>query len=292
MILYNKDYSGKTVKLNERTLKIELENYFAMIKEGYEIDGKNIKSTIFASKRDAIALRNNLDCYPQLITLKRATKIRYRRNKKIFKEMKNNYIRVNFGDECFKSIDLFKEHFFRFISYNHIAFIDTKYYIEKNFDKQKCLWTKLCSNGLFNQWEWSAPFASYLEERSPVGVQEILKSIIREEYVDKSQEELLMNYFNPEPIILLLRIYEINIPFDYNNLYTYIDRTGNRTGHSLYFDTIANKDYHNYCITTIKEPIISDEDFFMIRYKLENIMQECNIEYKPKYMEYKSCWCD
>lgn len=296
--MYNlpENYAGRPVKLNERTLKIEMENYFSMIKVGYEIHGTNIKSTIFTSKRDATALRNRLDLYPQLITLKRATPLRYRRNKDIFNQMKNNYITVKFDrwiwDECFKSYDRFKEYFFQFISYNHIAFIDTKYFVrEKNFEKQKCLWMKLCSNGLFNQWEWSAPFASYLEERSPQEVQEILKSIIREEPVDRAQEDKLMEFFNNEPIILLLRIYEINILFDYNSIYAYRDRNGHRTGHSLRFDTIANKDYHNECIATIKEPIISDTDFDIIRYKLENTMRDCNIEYYKENMKYKYCWC-
>ena len=274
--------TGDMIRINRKTMKVEIENYLSMI-DGFKKENRLIRTSIFTSKANSTIMKNELMDYPQLITLKKTTPLRYETNERIVNQFMLKYETV-FFDEYFESYNRFREFFFdKISSFKNIAFIDGIYSLENDFDKQKKLWTDLCSNDLFDQWAWCAPFGSYLLEKSNTQAQEIFKRLAKGGSIGEDERHIIMHEFSNVPLILLLRVYEVGKVFDADSmLFTYY----NMPNQSLRYDEIRDK---SDCIVGLGNPVISEEDFLVIKKKLENSIIQSGMRLMEKHPTYNHC---
>jgi len=59
--------TGDMIRINRKTMKVEIENYLSMI-DGFKKENRLIRTSIFTSKANSTIMKNELMDYPQLIT--------------------------------------------------------------------------------------------------------------------------------------------------------------------------------------------------------------------------------
>lgn len=269
------NYKGNLVEISNITLKIEIENYLAMIRGFSKYNQRtdkvdNIKTAIFTSHPNAAAFFGDFYSYPKLLTLIKRTRRHYPHKEDIFEEFENH---IKSMDLYSANIQFVVEQLYERHSYNHIAFIDTIEPIKKDFDGQIALWNELTLNGIFDQWRWCAPFNRYFPDRLPLVDSNCNMT------GDESETNHFKRHFAEEPMILLLRIYEINKMFRADT-----DIRHGRIDHILNINDCRN--------IMVGNPVMQDdEEFRNYRNKLEKTINYFNM-YRghPKRIHYKYCF--
>lgn len=147
--------------VNSMTLKVEKVNAKAMI-EGFWKGSQQFYVTIFTAHENAWSIKNSFRYLPKVLTPIQRINPRYRLSQI------GASLRADYYDFAFK----------------YVAALEKIYHIRNDEN----LWKILCSNGIFDIWDWTAPFNSLKDDRGP-------------------------NKDVNDPRILLLRIYEVNYDF-------------------------------------------------------------------------------
>lgn len=148
--------------INSMTLKVEKENAKAMI-EGFYKGTTRHYVTIFVAHENAWSMKGKFRQYPKLLTTIQQINPKHKLSE-IGKSMRAGSY----------SID-----------YKYIAILKKIYHVKNNVN----LWKEICNNGLFDIWDWSAPYNNLRDDDDTD--------------IDKG-----------DPRILLLRICEIDYDFE------------------------------------------------------------------------------
>lgn len=168
------DYIGREIELNCLTLRVERENAKAMT-EGFVKNRDRHYVTVFTAHRQAWSLKNNFAEVPKLLTAKKGKPRREYRLSEIGRSLEADTYRH---------------------SARYIAVLDRILHIRNSLG----LWDELCTSGIFDIWEPSAPYNSLLTKGG-------------------SEKK--------DPMILVLRIFEIDHEFTNEEIWP-----------EQYFDTI------------------------------------------------------
>lgn len=129
------------IRINSHTLKVERENFKAMI-DGFWKNGRQYYVTIFTSHKEAKSIQNDFVHLPKVLTTKRGNP-------------RPEYPLSETG-KSLKS----KE-------YNppakYVAVLDRMLHIENNIN----IWNELCQDGIFDIWQPVAPFNSLEDKQDP-----------------------------------------------------------------------------------------------------------------------------
>lgn len=197
----------KKVILNDYSLKIEYVNAVAMT-QGFSAAGKKFYSTIFTASKFAWSLKNDFKNFPKLLTL-------LVQKQQGYAESYAGHIASLEGND---------------FMYKYIAYIDSIYHINNTME----LWERICSNGLFDIWQPTAPFNSLFGQKN----------------IKPKQD----------PMILLLRIYEIDKDFTCE--------INKAKKNSTYYHDVPEK------TANIVKPIITNKEFKKIKEKLASSIED------------------
>lgn len=271
------NFKGKCVNISKSILKVEIENYLAMI-DGFSKDNadERIKTAIFTSYPRP-AFSGDFKSKPKLVTLIKKNRKDYYHNDKIFEWFKilirTKSIMIK-GFHPREYSEQLVDDLYNHSKYNHIAFIDKVYYIKKDYTGQIDLWKELCSNGIFDQWKWCAPFNRYspitkLPNKEPLANYNC--------HLVHNSKELFEEYFENDPIILLLRVYKIS------EIFSVANNIKNSRNSCINPETYCSKIH-------ITDPVIPDDDFIKIRDKLEDTLTKFDMLKNSERIHYKSCF--
>jgi hypothetical protein len=184
-----KDGNSLKVIVPISTLKVERENAWAMT-VGYSKSNKLNYSTIFTALKDGWALKNSFTAKSRYIP----KVLSYRNSKEpnYYVSVMGLSMGVSDYDQPFS------------LPHKYVAILDRIFYINEQFHKERGmeLWNMLCGNGIFDQWNPSAPFNRLTGNFD----------------VERGGEKEVK-----EPQILLLRVYELDKTIRVQNKHAHID---------------------------------------------------------------------
>jgi len=128
------------VIVNSMTLKVERENASAMI-EGFYKGTTRHYVTIFVAHENAWSMKGKFRQYPKLLTT----------IQQINPKHKLSEIGKSMRAESYS------------IDYKYIAILKKIYHVRNNVN----LWKEICNNGLFDIWDWSAPYNNLRDDKDP-----------------------------------------------------------------------------------------------------------------------------
>ncbi|MCK5660940.1 MAG: hypothetical protein KAH86_06230 [Methanosarcinales archaeon] len=223
----------RNIELNTQSIKVNPENYIAMT-DGYQVDNKMVQSPIHIS--DSGTHCNFWNIYKNgssdyfLLTCYEGTAPQQPANSKVVNKWAHGGLCdvVRHRDGTINIKDYYQT------IYKYAACVDKIYHIKGESMVCKNLFGELCSNGLFNQWNYVAPCNRL------TGIQ------CRDAQID------------------LLRIYNLRNPIIRDKLWTH------ENGNSRYWDELHDDVRDAYII----DPVIPDDKFDAMRIKLESSLNK------------------
>ena len=226
----------KHIKLNARSIKVNPENYIAMTC-GYRVDSKMVLSPIHIS--DSGPDCNFWNTYQKgkndyfLLTCSKDTTHRLG-PKPANSKVVNEWVRDGLCDVIrHRNSTVNIKNYYQHL-YNYAVYVDQIYYINNDAGANKKLFQELCSNDLFNQWNYIAPC------------------------------NRLMGKKCGNAQIGLFRIYNIRNPILRGDIQTY------EKGNSRFWDELDDTSRD----VGVVNPIIPDDEFDNMRIKLESTLKK------------------
>ncbi|ADI73083.1 hypothetical protein Metev_0152 [Methanohalobium evestigatum Z-7303] len=231
--------------VNRWTLKMDIEMAKAM-SEGYIDDGVNVFPCIMSSHSNSIALQNEFEKYPKLITYSNINNTNER-----------TYIPVNNPNESRPlskiGFNIKKDIISKIKSgiipfkYKYLASLVSIYHIRNDIK----VWDDICNSGLFDIWSPTAPFSNI--------------------------------YGKKDPIILLIRVYELENEYPHKHIdFKASPYFGKLMGDTVFENIKPVIDNDNFLNKTKKlDTILLKND--ALRYKEIFLNEEATEDYEEGY---------